>query len=95
MENAGRCPYGYDEQKMEKKMLKPTACGVTADLRLNVVVADFEQGTSYPLWYHTTFIRVDDALEYLKVLYREGIDPDDVNEHKFWLSLDELREACK
>lgn len=82
------------KQNNEKKMLRLTACGLTADLRPNVVVADFEQGTSYPLWHYTTFIRVEDALEYLKDLYRDGIDPDDVNKHKFWLSLDELREAC-
>lgn len=80
-------------ETMEKKMLKLTACGVTADLRPNVVVADFEQGLTYSLWYHTSFNKVEEALEYLKDLYRDGIDPDDVSE--FWLSFDELREACK
>ena len=73
---------------MKKTMLKLTACGVTTDLRPNVVVADFEQGLTHSLWYHTTFIKVDDALEYLKELYRDGINPDDIG--VFWLSLEKL-----
>jgi RecJ-like exonuclease len=88
-----KCNHCNGTGYVEKNMLRVTACGVTADLRPNVVVADFEQGLTYSLWYHTTFNKVDDALEHLKDLYRDGINPDDIG--IFWLNFDELREVKK
>lgn len=142
------CMY-CEKPKMEKKMLKPTACGVTADLRPNVVVAEIEQSEEYKEYlakksdysfyianYGTNenieifqsfdkaqnfsidgkvhYAQLDSELVYLEefnsgvewnyedkadlfvsspVEVLKEVDPADVSE--FWLSFDELREACK
>jgi hypothetical protein len=69
--------------------IKVIACGVTADYRISVTLKD-DQDIPYTLWYHTTFYKVEDALEYLKVLYKEGISQKYI-EDGLWLTLQELR----
>ena len=70
--------------------LKIKGCGVTANYRPNVVVEI--DGKNKPLWYHTNFYKADAALEYLKDLYRDGIEYSDIEEG-LWLSLQELQEV--
>jgi len=74
-------------------ILRPTACGLTADLRPNVIVANFEEGMTSPLWYHTTFLSVNEALDFLKEVYKEGINEKDVG--SLWLDFQQLREVTK
>jgi len=69
---------------------KVIACGLTADNRPNVILQDEELNkTSY--WYHLTFHRVDDALEFLKDLYCNGVSQNDIDSC-LWLTLQELQE---
>ena len=69
---------------------KVIACGITADNRPNVVLED-ENTNNFSMWYHSTFYRVDDALDYLKELYRDGITQDDID-NGLWLTLQELQQ---
>ncbi|SMP86002.1 hypothetical protein SAMN06313486_10174 [Epsilonproteobacteria bacterium SCGC AD-308-P11] len=67
-----------------------TACGITADNRPNVVIED-DEANKVSYWYHSTFYRVNDALDFLKDLYRDGISQDDLDS-SLWLTLQELQE---
>lgn len=49
----------------------------------------------FSLWYHTTFYKKDDALDFLKEVFKDGVSLEDVGiDSKFalWLRMDELRE---
>lgn len=69
---------------------KVTACGLTKDNRPHVVIED-EYREFLSRWYHSRFYRVDDALDYLKDLYREGISQNDLKQG-WWLTLQQLQE---
>jgi len=69
---------------------KVIACGITAENRPNVVLEDEESNRTY--WYHSTFYRVDGALDFLKDLYRNGISQEDIDDC-LWLTLQELQEG--
>lgn len=72
------------------KNYKVIACGISGKYRPNVILED-ENGDKLTKWYHTTFYKVNDALEYLKDLYQEGISQNDIN-HGYWLTLKELQK---
>lgn len=73
------------------KKAKVVACGVTADNRPNVILEN-ENLDKNPYWYHTTFYKVDAALDFLKELYSDGIAQSDIDEG-LWLTLQELQEG--
>ncbi len=70
--------------------LKIVSSGLTKSLRPNIIVSDLEKGIEYHLWYHSTFFRVNDALEYLKDIYKEGIEFKDIG--VFWLRLEDIED---
>ena len=76
----------------------PTACGLTADNRPNISfipIPEFNNGMPFSLWYYTTFYKKDDALDFLKEVFKDGVSLEDVGiDSKFalWLRMDELRE---
>lgn len=72
------------------KDYKVISCGVAGDNRPNVVLEDVD-GNKIPKWYHSTFYRVDDALDFLKDLYRDGISKNDIDDG-LWLSIQQLQE---
>jgi len=41
------------------------------------------------LWYYTTCNSKDEALDFLKVVFKNGIDDDDMGET--WLTMNELK----
>jgi hypothetical protein len=65
------------------------ACGVTAENRPNVILED-ENINRYTLWYSETFYRINDTLNYLKVLYKEGISQEAIDDG-YWLTLKQLQ----
>lgn len=67
-----------------------TACGLTANNRISVTLKN-EYNVPYTLWHDTTFYKPEDALEYLKDLYRDGISQEDINDG-IWLTLSQLQE---
>lgn len=75
---------------LDKEKLHPIACGVWDDDLRPHIVMPLEQGRTYPLWYYETFNEIDDALEYLKKVYKEGIDQKDINVS--WLELEEFQK---
>lgn len=80
-----------------QEIIYPTACGVTADNRPNVcfpVISGFNNDMPFSLWYHTTFFKKEDALDFLKDVFKDGINMEDIgldSKGGLWLWWDELR----
>lgn len=70
--------------------LTVTACGLTANNRINVTL-NSEDNIPCTLWHHTTFYKPEAALGYLKDLYRDGISQEDIDDG-IWLTLSQLQE---
>lgn len=85
----------FEDFKSDIRVLFPTSCGVTANFVPNVVLID-KNDTPYSLWYHTSFYKIDDALEYLKDVFRDGILEDDIgldSKGALWLTFEEMRKG--
>jgi len=70
---------------------KVNACGLTKNNRPNVVLEDLETGEIKPVWYHTTFYKVDVALDFIKETYQTGATQDDLDDG-LWITLQELQK---
>lgn len=80
------------------KKIFPLSCGVTADNRPNLSFESAPGISNMPfsLWYHTTFHKKDDALDFLKSVFKDGVLIEDIgldSKSGFWLRFDELREV--
>jgi len=74
----------------------PIACGVTADNTPNVVIENPRTNQLMSLWHYTSFYEKEAALEYLKDVFRDGIQEDDIgleSDNALWLTMDELKEV--
>ena len=68
----------YEVDPTEK--MYPTSCGVTSDNRPLLVFINPHTKQEFTKWYHTTFIKKDDALDFLKDNLRDGVLTEDMNE---------------
>ncbi len=70
----------YEVDPTEK--MYPISCGVTRDNRPLLVFMNPYTKQEFTKWYHTTFIKRDDALDFLKDNFRDGVLIEDMDE--FW-----------
>jgi len=87
----------FEEEPLAK--IYPTACGLNAEIRPNISfpeMPEINNGMPFSLWYHTTFHKADDALDFLKEVLKDGVLWEDIgldSKGGFWLSMDELSEV--
>jgi len=87
----------FEEDSSEK--IYPVAVGLNAEIRPNISfpeMLEINNGMPFSLWYHTTFHKADDALDFLKEVLKDGVLWEDIgldSKGGFWLSMDELSEV--
>lgn len=84
----------YEQEPIEN--IYPTACGVNFENRPTLTFTNQKNNMPFTLWYHTTFLKIDDALEYIRDMFKNGILAEDIgidSKGALWLSMDELNEV--
>lgn len=73
------------------KKTYPVACGLTSNNRPYITfhILDFNNAPTFTLWYHTTFYKKGDALDFLKGVFEQGVENDDIG--LWWLKLSDLK----
>lgn len=84
----------YEQEPIEK--IYPTACGVNFENRPTLTFTNSKNNLPFTLWYHTTFLKIDASLEFIRELFKNGILVEDIgitSKGALWLSMDELSEV--